>query len=174
MNLESLRSLQKRIREATGADRELDALICAALRYAPGQSIDHYIYKFPLWRGRKDGRVEVVHESGDGGAHFCVPQLTLDPDGLGACVALMKQVLPGWRREVTEIYGGFDVRLFSPLFAPGVSDPPECHPLGDVIFEEGHALETHALLLAIVSAKIAEMETKQLEQASSDHKAVKD
>ena len=68
MNLESLRSLQKRIREATGPDRNLDWDIREA--FYPGRM----------------GQA---------------PLFTLDPDGLGPCVALMREVLPGreWSRD---------------------------------------------------------------------------
>jgi DsbC/DsbD-like thiol-disulfide interchange protein len=39
MNLSTLKSLQKRIQEATGADRELDFAICKALGRAPADAI---------------------------------------------------------------------------------------------------------------------------------------
>lgn len=75
--LDSLKSLQTRIREATGADRELDKDIHVALRF-----------KLP----------------GKWGADLidtCFPSYTTDPDGLGACVGLMREVLPGceWAKD---------------------------------------------------------------------------
>jgi len=115
-NLESLRSLQKRIREVTGPDRDLDGAIAKALDAsfsAPPYLTD-------------------------------APEFTLDPDGLGPCVALMREVLPGWTRAVdaTSPEDGIDVELFF----DGVCK--HARPKGE------HALETHATLLAIVSAKI--------------------
>ena len=68
MNLESLRSLQKRIREATGPDRNLD------------------------WD---------IREAFNPGRMGQVPRYTPDPDGLGPCVALMREVLPGWSLFLT-------------------------------------------------------------------------
>lgn len=64
-NLSTLKSLQARIREATGADRELDLAIQQTFRP------DDFV---------------VMHR----------PLYTTDPDGLGACVALMREVLPRW------------------------------------------------------------------------------
>lgn len=68
MTLETLRSLQTRIREATGADRELDFDIGDLIKIPPHEVTPHY---------------------------------TTDPDGLGACVALMHATLPGrhWKRD---------------------------------------------------------------------------
>ena len=73
-NLESLRSLQKRIREATGADRELDRDIANAFRPVGFRGF----YTFTS-----------------------APLYTTDPDGLGPCVALLEAVLPGckWERD---------------------------------------------------------------------------
>jgi len=67
-NLESLRSLQKGIREATGPDRDLDHAILLAL--LPRTRTDLITYGTPF---------------------------TADPDGLGPCVALMRAALPGCR-----------------------------------------------------------------------------
>ena len=65
-NLESLRSLQKRIRESKGVDPRLDRDIAFALT-------DWTLSSQEL-----------------------PPIFTADPDGLGPCVALMREVLPGW------------------------------------------------------------------------------
>ena len=152
-NLESLRSLQKRIREAKGIDRRLDADICASLRFAPDQSIGHYISKFPVWRGRKDGRVEVVHDNGDGGAHFWAPELTLDPDGLGPCVALQRAVLPGWSLCLTVGLSG-DYAVIHEF------DPP-CRRLPSEPFSFRSYNICLTALDAILSALIAQEEAKE-------------
>lgn len=82
MSLESLRSLQKRIREATGPDRKLDAAIAKAF-------------------GMPHGEKEWIEDRS-----FCrideqAQKFTADPDGLGPCVALQRAVLPGckWERD---------------------------------------------------------------------------
>ena len=120
MNVESLRSLQKRIREAKGADRELDRDIANAFRPAGFRGF----YTFTS-----------------------APLYTADPNGLGPCVALMREVLPGWRRGVHEHSGSCSVAVYAP----------------DGRDYEGavHAIETHATLLAIVSALIAQEEAKE-------------
>ena len=68
MNLDSLRSLQQRLRVASGADRELDFAIIDAL-FPPDE--------WPM---------QVRHD-----ATFLY---TTYPDGLGACVGLMTATLP--------------------------------------------------------------------------------
>lgn len=83
MNLESLRSLQKRIREATGPDREIDLEICKVFG----------IFKSVMKRLDAQGSLTADNL---GAAPF-----TLDPDGLGPCVALMREVLPGWSLFLT-------------------------------------------------------------------------
>lgn len=86
-NLESLRSLQRRIREAQGADRELDDEIFAAL--------------FP----EKSCRLVGMHEGYPDIRMFEFSHATgtsLRVTGsLDACVALMREVLPGceWSRS---------------------------------------------------------------------------
>lgn len=74
--INTLRSLQKRIREATGPDRGIDGTISRAFNFFD-----------------RDG---------------FSPPFTSDPDGLGACVALMREVLPGceWTRNG---YGDFHI-----------------------------------------------------------------
>ncbi len=82
-NLESLRSLQKRIREAKGADRELDWIIANTFK----------VYRDVFAMG-----ASVI-------THLDAPNFTLDPDGLGPCVALLDAVLPGAEFELNTIYG---------------------------------------------------------------------
>jgi hypothetical protein len=82
-NLESLRSLQKRIREATGPDRELDLAI-----YQDLDVFNPALKGFPARGAFSPDAMEV-------------PKITLDPDGLGPCVALQRAVLPGceWSKD---------------------------------------------------------------------------
>ena len=91
-NLESLRSLQKRIREAKGADRELVRDLANAFRPAGFRGF----YTFTS-----------------------APLYTADPDGLGPCVALQRAVLPGWKwdvfqRHISEKDDQFSVWLSAP------------------------------------------------------------
>ena len=74
-NLESLRSLQMRIREATGYNRLLDLAVAQAL--LPGR---HWTLGHPS---------------------HAPANYTPDPNGLGPCVALLEAVLPGckWERD---------------------------------------------------------------------------
>lgn len=118
MNLSTLKSLQTRIREATGADRFLDA---------------------DIWR-KLIGDVLPPKD---------YPKLTSDPDGLGACVGLMREVLPGAIREVE---------------ATGKLPKVTIWRYHEIVWQDRsvgeHALETHATLLAICAALIAEEEAK--------------
>lgn len=114
MNIEALRSLQARIREAKGADRELDIAIAVAFkhRHCPTGMVHHY---------------------------------TVYPDGLGACVSLMHEVLPGhkWEKYAD---GKFCVRGGQLQWALGVK------PL---------ASDCLTFLDAIFSAKISELEATE-------------
>ena len=121
MNLEPLRSLQKRIREATGPDRDLDEEICLA--FLPNEQF----------------RVGEM------------PYFTTDPDGLGACVALQSEVLPGHRKDSFQRVDHFS------LF---VTAPSGDHQ------NASHFLETHAHLLAIFAAVIAREEAKETEKTA--------
>lgn len=121
MNIEQLRSLQKRIRDATGPDRELDWDIAKALDAsfsAPPYLTD-------------------------------APEFTLDPDGLGPCVALLEAVLPGAELEISTLHGIAFVRL--PLNA---QDGPERARRND-------GNKCLALCDAILSALIAQEEAKE-------------
>ena len=110
--IDTLKSLQKRIREATGPDRKLDLAISETLL---GHRKWHDLSRY-----------------------------TTDPDGLGACVALQRAVLPGrqWRRD----YDG-DIFLRGGVYA---------RPLAN---------DCLTFLDAIVSALIAEEEAKLQEKA---------
>jgi len=125
MNLESLRSLQKRIREATWPDRNLDWDIREA--FYPGRM----------------GQA---------------PLFTLDPDGLGPCVALMRAALPGWPGSVSwnnlETNGGTS---FAYVHTPIGYDGPSPWPEGSL----HHNNTCLALLYAIFSAAIAKEEARE-------------
>ena len=93
MNLESLRSLQKRIREAIDPDRELDGDIIVALKGGEivWKMANYTMEQYPAHRYPSKN-----HLSGFANEH--VPLLTASID---ACVALMREVLPGceWSRD---------------------------------------------------------------------------
>ena len=83
-----LQELLARVEKADGPDRELDAIICAALRYNPvGKHADNrWLWdNFPKWRqGSHRGHVEVVHADGIGGAHWSSEPLTSSLDAVYA------------------------------------------------------------------------------------------
>lgn len=122
MELSTLKSLQTRIRESKGADRELDQAIDEALTSDSAQQ---------WW-----------------------PYYTADPDGLGACVGLMREVLPGCEFELSTLYGIATVAL--PLNAEIGPDTARR--------EDGNLCLT--FLGAICAAKIAELEARQTETAA--------
>ena len=118
-NLESLRSLQKRIREATGPDRNLDWDIREA--FYPGRM----------------GQA---------------PLFTLDPDGIGPCVALMRAALPGWLFDLRQQHKeDWQARVHRRCL--------KRTPHDDVF--ASHRLSMHATLLAIFSAVIAQEEAME-------------
>lgn len=125
MQIESLKSLQARVRECKGADRELDHAICMALNYVP------YIP--------------------DNAINQSIPHFTTYPEGLGACVALMMEVLPGYTRVV-------DASAPECLIDVDISPPGP----GLNWIKGRHELETHATLLVILSAVIAREEDRAL------------
>ena len=77
------------------------------------------------------------------------PNYTIDPYGLGACVALQREVLPDYRREVQECLVGFQITLWVD------TETFQC---------ERHRIEEHAHLLAIFAAVIAREEAKETEK----------
>lgn len=150
MNLITLKSLQSRIREATGADRELDAFIAAA--FLGGEA-----YHMPAgYEGFRWVRRDPVDNAVFGPAPY-----TSDPDGLGACVALQRSVLPKAYFEISRT-------ALRPGMIPG-SSPfaywSECGDWGTPCRGE-HDSMVHAALLAIVSALIAEEEAKEKADAT--------
>jgi len=105
MNIEALKSLQARIRQATGPDREIDWLILSNLAMpwladkARSWSDDQYVDvdgkshdpEEICWVAWEDGKRRYEH----------CPHWTTYPEGLGACVALMHERFPGcaWERS---------------------------------------------------------------------------
>lgn len=194
-DLESLRSLQKRIREATGPDRELDFAICKAFGRAPQDAIWEVDENLPpeLAKHCKRGwttpaYVEHRREYARGiEAAFakkctdaeraanikaldkewdyknappfgCVPNWTTDPDGLGPCVALKREVLPGCRWTKTAS-GRYRVWGNEPDYILEGSHP--------AIWSDSEPLANDCLtfLDAIFSAVIAKEEAKHTEKA---------
>jgi len=145
MNLESLRALQKRIREATGPDRELDAEIFATFNngivfkdYCDVPS--GYICRVRIGR-------RIVSD---------FPDYTTDPDGLGACVALIEAALP----EANCI--GFDR---TPLSVIGYVSRNYVKAGGWLKESERTDRNTClALLESAIAARIAELEAEQEKQ----------
>jgi hypothetical protein len=151
MNLSTLKSLQKRIQEATGPDRELDCLIRAVFDGHTVREDGNNI----LARSTRPPHDECLIGRIDPGKrqrNFTeawrdppAPNFTTDPDGLGACVALFHEVLTGckWTRTAS---GRFRVWDWNDLLAS------DAKPLAN---------DCLTFLDAIFSAKIAELEAEQ-------------
>lgn len=91
--MSDLADLKRRVEEATGPDRELDAAIAVAL--------DSYFIIPPRWEGDEIGygyvdRDGVQNHPAYGGAQL-VPVYTASLD---ATVALIEQVMPGYSKQV--------------------------------------------------------------------------
>lgn len=150
--LETLRSLQARIREATGPDRELDAWIVVMLTPTRATADDLvYLIKTEPEDHCAPGTYWLKQRSG--ASLRTAPLFTTDPDGLGACVALMREVLPGceWGRTVD---GAFVVWGETYALLPG--DEPD-------VLGSRWPLATDCLtfLDAIISAVIAKEEARE-------------
>lgn len=132
MNLSTLKYLQSRIREATGADPDLDFAIRKTFKLGP------------LWCSR------YITDPDD-----MAPRYTTDPDGLGACVELMRSLLPDAHWEISRT-------ALRPGMIPGGSPHEYRADVGDwgTPCRKWHDRAPHALLLAICAALIAEEEAK--------------
>lgn len=158
--LDTLKSLQKRIQEATGADRELDALIAAA--FLGGEA-----YHMPAgYEGFRWVRRDTVDS-----AVFGPEPYTSDPDGLGACVALCREVLPGYAWKVGTCCVSDDAWVVPDFNCPVHGDRLR-EKFGEIewgsIWDTGIDIDRRpsgnvclAFLDAIVSALIAEEEAKE-------------
>lgn len=93
---DELRALRERVRAATGPDRELDAAICAALRYVGARERD--VLWVARWTGPIEGRGERVVLLGATGecAWAKAPLLTASID---AALALAERALPKARLD---------------------------------------------------------------------------
>lgn len=151
-DLESLRSLQKRIHEATGPDRELDCIVHAVM---DGREIreDGNLILARSCRPPHDAYVVGSIDPGREQRNFSEgyslplpPHYTLDPDGLGPCVALQRAVLPGckWERDRCG-----SLRIWHPDNGAGPS----------IVFAPANDCLT--FLYAIVGALIAQEEAKE-------------
>lgn len=101
-----LTDLLARLEAAEGADRELDALICAALRYLPPDCREAWAIGWEgEWRAGP-GNVYLLTAVGKSGASFKAAPLTASLD---ASLALVERVLPenSWciSQEPTGRYG---------------------------------------------------------------------
>ena len=145
MTIDTLRSLQQRIREATGPDRKLDLEICRAFDQPMG------------WSGDIDGL----------GSH----RYTTDPDGLGPCVALLRSVLPGYAWKVGTCCVSDDAWVVPDFNCPIHGERLRAE-YGEIewgsIWDTGIDIDRRpsgnvclALLDAIVSALIAQAEAKE-------------
>lgn len=137
-----LTHLLSRVEGARGPDRELDALICAALRDIAGPADCEYVR---AWSGpwvAQAGLVILQEDSGHNGPNFRPEKYTASLD---AALALVERVLPGWTMacDATAPELGIDWELFEP--GPDGSRIVGTH--------EKHPL---ALLAALLKALIAQ------------------
>ncbi len=157
-NLDSLRALQARIRSATGADREIDFAIVKTLGGMEQTeisvlNINGSTERTTVWHPKNVDAREFWHameyrlEEGDG--ENAVPRFTTDPDGLGPCVGLMREVLPGWWWCVGDSADGDNAASVR-----RGGDGPE-------IEAEKLANTCLTFLDAIFSAKISELEARE-------------
>ena len=149
--IETLKALQARIRASTGADRELDADICVTLRYTDQDALCHkWMATYPKWIPYNDGHIQLS----ENGPHFKTPSLTASID---SCLALLKEILSGWRFEIRQLQvEDFQARVLRLAL--------KRTPRDDIF--ASHRCATHALLLAIIEAVIAEEEAKQPEKTT--------
>lgn len=87
MNKEEVREIADACEKASGPDRELDALICAAFRV--GTEYSWAYTNYPAWIGGSDGRVSLEKN----GPSFEAPAYTASLD------AAMTLVPGGWRES---------------------------------------------------------------------------
>jgi len=155
MNLSTLKSLQARIREATGADRELD---CAIANLHGWRCDADYNYT-------PSGAMTLEEP----------PPYTSDPEGLGACVALCREVLPGYAWKVGTCCVSDDAWVVPDFNCPAHGDRLR-EKFGEIehgsIWDTGIDIDRRpsgnvclAFLDGIVSALIAEEEAKLTEKA---------
>ena len=158
MNLESLRSLQKRIREAKGADRKLDAEIAIALGLVSGAPWEIFTDRLGERTARNSmSGTEVLLR--DFGRYLKLPKLTSDPDGLGPCVALLEAVFPGALWSVWNMEHGPGARILCPGKSGAFHDGQYAEV--DELSDWTPASVCHALIDCAVSALIAQEEAKE-------------
>lgn len=160
--MHALKALLERVEKAEGPDREIDAELHVALvkpeqraddlRYfrVPSANMDHMEMCAPgtYWLKERSGA-----------SLQTAPKYTTSID---AALSLVERVLPGWTRAVdaTVPRAGIDVELFP----PHIDDP--CHRR---VVKGTHARETHATLIALLKAKIAEDSAATMNRESSSH-----
>ena len=102
--VEELSSLLGRVEEATGADRELDALICAHFRLLSKEAeTEQWAVN---WGGpvvARNGRIYLAHDDGATGLHCAARPVTASLD---AALGLLEKVIPMRRWELARIETG--------------------------------------------------------------------
>lgn len=118
----TLPELLSRVEAATGPDREIDALICVALRDVP----DARHYKLgarPNSSAHTDWRVDLVLDTGVVRSRTPAPYTA----SIDAALALMERALPGWGVEVLtsgrEGWGAAQVWYGERRFSEGNGEP---------------------------------------------------
>jgi len=96
IDTEALRDIIERLEMGGEVGRHIDAAVAVALRIGPGD-VPQWIQAFPEWRARSDGQVEVVHNNGEGGAHWKPAPVSTSLD---AVAALQDRMLPGYSMQM--------------------------------------------------------------------------
>ena len=142
-------SLIERLEAATGADRELDALIMINLGLIDGEMFglaDGYVWELRLgWGTNGEAVVEAWATCGDGLDQL---HMTRKPRpltaSLDAALALVEEKLPGWKRGLAEQdAGGWCASLWKPQ--PG--GKPSV-----LVFAEDAPTPALAVLIALLKA----------------------
>ncbi|CCB64430.1 hypothetical protein [Hyphomicrobium sp. MC1] len=160
--IESLRSLQGRLREAKGPSRELDAELHA---WRIGGTSLGYLSIDDCWLFSFPNAARTGIDDND------LPRFTTFPEGLGACVGLCMEVLPGWAWKTgtccvsddawvvpdfnCPVHGERLLKQFGPIAWGSIWDTGidiDRRPAGNACL---------ALLDAIVSAKLSELEAQE-------------
>ena len=135
-------TLTERIQASTSAEREIDALVWCAFHDAEPTGVSG---SFMRW-SEVDGQYELEN----------APPLTDHPIGVGHCLQLMSEVLPvpdGWHTETPQgEANGWKIGIYRGL-TPACGWSVMLRRHGEETEDSVHTLLTHALLLAILSAK---------------------
>lgn len=106
---DNLSPLLSRLRQAERGDRELDTLVCAALRHI--KTTERWARDWEgEWRAATapTPRVQLINDRGDVAAWFHPERVTTD---VSAALALVEAKLPGWDWMLRDLGGGVEAAV---------------------------------------------------------------